>query len=136
MRALTMDELSFVSGGEVDELGWNPFSNPTKPSSWNPEEKSPEQRAFEDLVRWNARMAVADEMRADAAGMVSGAAAGTIASAAAGRVTKNGAVTIGAGELTGAGVDGFVSWATKTFAIKSREFYLNMYYSILARYGM
>jgi hypothetical protein len=141
MRALTIEELGYVSGGDDLSLGeslaWNPYSNPTKmpgaETPTNPNGESYGERMFKTLVFLEARHAVNDAKAADAAAAVAGPASGALASSGAAPLGP--LASIVAGEVAGRGVESFVAAAGRVIPQKTREFYVFLYYSILAKYG-
>jgi hypothetical protein len=131
MRALTVEELGFVSGG------WNPFVNPSDPSTWrDSDEKPPQQRFFEMTVKLDAQNAAREAQAADRAAAVIGPAAGALVGAALSSSGAGAPWSIGGGEIAGAGASAFVAAAGRFIPAQTRQFYLFLYYSILARYGM
>lgn len=130
MRALTMDELDFVSGG------WNPYSNPTDPNSWDPSARTPDQKAYDAQVRMDARQAVQDKMAADLAGLLGGELAGRVAGWVVGTLGGNPLTVVASGEITSQAVEPYITEGTRKVIQNVRAFYIHMYYSILDRYGV
>ncbi len=131
MRALTMDEVGFVSGG------LNPYSNPTDPSSWDPEAKTPAQKAFEAAVRMDAKHAVEDQMAADLAGLLGAELAAKAAGFFVGTLLgDHPGAGIALGEATGSAAKGPITQGALKAIQHVRAFYIDMYFKILDRYGI